>query len=191
VKSRSGHQLEAAPRRLRATLRLTPLTGVDAAEQLDRGAIDVAVARLGALPTHIESTVLLRDPFVVVARRGHPIAGQTLSIEAYAALNHVLVSPRGDTSGALDRILVDFGLRRRIALLVATYLALPVALAASDLVATVPRRTARQIAATAEIEIMPLPIDFSMTVSMAWHRRAATDPAQSWFRSLLIEAAAA
>jgi DNA-binding transcriptional LysR family regulator len=173
----------------RATLRLTPLTGADAAEQLDRSAIDVAVAHLGTLPTHVESMLLLRDPFVVVARRGHPIAGQQLSIEAYAALNHVLVSPRGDTSGALDRILVDFGLRRRIALLVATYLALPVALAASDLVATVPRRTARQIAATAEIEIMPLPIDFSMTVSMAWHRRAASEPAQAWFRSLLIEAA--
>ena len=173
----------------KATLRLTPLTGVGAAEQLDRGAIDVAVAHLGTLPTHVESILLLRDPFVVVARRGHPIAGQTLSIEAYAALNHILVSPRGDTSGALDRILVDFGLRRRIALLVATYLALPVALAASDLVATVPRRTARQIAATAEIEIMPLPIDFSMTVSMAWHRRAASEPAQAWFRSLLVAAA--
>ena len=114
----------------RATLRLTPLTGADAAEQLDRGMIDVAVAHLNALPAHIESIRLLRDPFVVIARRGHPIAGQQLSVEAYAALNHILVSPRGDASGALDRILVDFGLRRRIALLVATYLALPVALAA-------------------------------------------------------------
>jgi DNA-binding transcriptional LysR family regulator len=173
----------------RATLRLTPLTGVNAAEQLDRGAIDVAIAHLGTLPTHIESVLLLRDPFVVIARRGHRAAKHTLSIEAYAALNHILVSPRGDTSGALDRILVDFGLRRRIALFVATYLALPVALAASDLVATVPRRIARQITATAEIEIMPLPIDFSMTVSMAWHRRAANEPAQAWFRSRLIEAA--
>jgi len=36
---------------------------------------------------------------------------------------------------------------------------------------------------------MPLPIDFSMTVSMAWHRRAASEPAQAWFRSLLIAAA--
>ena len=185
-----GRLAEAFARQAaRATLRLKPLTGVDAAEQLDRGAIDVAVARLGTLPTHVESILLLRDPFVVVARRGHPIAGQNLSIEAYAALNHILVSPRGDTSGALDRILVDFGLRRRIALLVATYLALPVALAASDLVATVPSRTARQIAATAEIDIMPLPIDFSTTVSMAWHRRAASEPAQAWFRALLIEAA--
>jgi DNA-binding transcriptional LysR family regulator len=186
-----GRLAEAFARQAaRATLRLTPLTGADAVEQLDGGAIDVAVARLGALPPHVDSIVLLRDPFVVVARRGHPIAGQGLSLEAYAALDHMLVSPRGDTSGALDRILVDFGLRRRVALLVATYLALPVALAASDLVATVPRRTARQIAATADIAIMPLPIDFSMTVSMAWHRRTATEPAQAWFRSLMIAAAA-
>ena len=185
-----GRLAEAfAQQAARATLRLTPLTGADAAEQLDRGAIDVAVAHLGTLPTHVDRMVLLRDPFVVIARRGHPIAGQNLSIETYAALNHILVSPRGDTSGALDRILVDFGLRRRIALLVATYLALPVALAASDLVATVPRRTARQIGASADIEIMPLPIDFSMTVSMAWHRRAASEPAQAWFRARLIEAA--
>ena len=119
-----------------------------------------------------------------------------IDTETKAALNrawaqhHVLVSPRGATSGALDRILIDFGLRRRIALLVATYLAVPAALAGSDLVATVPRRTARQIAMTAEIAIMPLPIDFAMTVSMAWHRRAASDPAQAWFRSLLIDAAA-
>jgi hypothetical protein len=41
----------------------------------------------------------------------------------------------------------------------------------------------------AEIETMPLAIDLSVHVSMAWHRRAASEPAQVWFRSLLIEAA--
>jgi DNA-binding transcriptional LysR family regulator len=133
--------------------------------------------------------MLLRDPFVLVARRGHPLAAQSLSLEAYAALDHVLVSPRGDTSGAVDRALADFRLKRRIALLVATYLALPAVLASSDLVATVPRRTAQQIAAMTAIEIMPLAIDLSVHVSMAWHRRATSEPAQAWFRSLLIEAA--
>jgi DNA-binding transcriptional LysR family regulator len=112
-----------------------------------------------------------------------------MSLETYAAQNHVLVSPRGDTTGALDRILVDFGLKRRIAVLVATYLAVPAALACSDLIATVPRRVAEQIAANATIAITPLPIDFAHTVSMAWHRRAAADPGQSWFRALLADAA--
>jgi DNA-binding transcriptional LysR family regulator len=173
----------------RATLRLLPLNGADAAEELERGAIDVAVAHLRALPNAIESRTLLRDPFVVVVRKAHPLAAAPPSLEAYAAQSHILVSPRGDTAGAIDRVLADFGLRRRISLLVATYLALPAALAASDLVATVPSRTARQIAAMAEIEILPLPVDLTATVSMAWHRRSASEAAQAWFRSLLIDAA--
>ena len=173
-----------------ATLRLLPVTGAETAEQLDRGEIDVAVAHLGRLPPHLDSVLLLRDPFVIVAHKEHPITAAAPSLEAYAAIDHVLVSPRGDTSGALDRLLAEHGLKRRIALLVATYLAIPAALAASNLVATVPRRTAQQIAAIAEVAILPLPIEFSATVSMAWHRRAAGDPAQAWFRTLLTEAAA-
>ncbi len=125
-----------------------------------------------------------------MARSGHPLLATPLSIEEYAALDHLLVSPRGNTTGAIDRMLLDFGLSRRISLLVATYLAVPAALAASDLVATVPQRVARHIAATADMAITPLPIDFAATVSIAWHRRTVSDPAQSWFRSLLIGAAA-
>lgn len=186
----AGHLAEAfsheAPK---ATLRLLPLTGVDAAEQLERGAIDVAVAHLRGMPPPIETTLLFRDPFVVVVRDGHLVTQAPLTLEAYAAQNHVLVSPRGDASGALDRILVDFGLRRRVALLVATYLAVAAVLAASDFVATLPSRAARLIAAHAEIATLPLPVDFSATISMAWHRRAASEPAQAWFRKLLTEAA--
>lgn len=173
----------------RATLRLLPLNGVEAAEQLERGAIDVAVAHLRAMPPAIRMTQLFRDLFVVVARKGHPITETPLTVEAYAAGDHVLVSPRGDARGALDRILVDYDQRRRVALLVATYLAVPAALVASDLIATIPSRAAALIAAHPEIAILPLPVDFSATISMAWHRRTASEPAQAWFRALLTTAA--
>ena len=172
-----------------ATLRLVPASGHEALEQLDRGEIDVAIAHLQHLPSHIDSMLLLRDRFVLVARRGHPIGKRALKVEDYAALNHVLVSPRGATSGAADRVLAEMELSRRISLLVATYLALPAALAQSDLVATVPERTARQLAGAGNLQISPLPLDLSQTVSMAWHRRTASEPAQTWFRSLLTEAA--
>jgi DNA-binding transcriptional LysR family regulator len=176
-----------------ATLRLLSMHGGDAGEQLERGAIDVAVAHLRNLPPTIETTLLFRDPFVVVARKGHPIASPPadgpLTVEAYAAQDHVLVSPRGQSTGALDRFLIDDGQRRRVALLVATYLAVPAALARSDLIATVPSRVATLIAAHAEITTLPLPVDLSATVSMAWHRRSTSEPAQAWFRGLLQEAA--
>ena len=180
----------AAPR---ATLRLLSMHGGDAAEQLERGTIDVAVAHLRQMPPTIETNLLFRDPFVVVCRKGHPIspdiAGTALTIEAYAAQDHVLVSPRGQPVGALDRLLVDYGQRRRVALLVATYLAVPAALANSDLIATVPSRAAALIAAHTAITTLPLPMDHSATVSIAWHRRTTSEPAQAWFRGLLTEAA--
>jgi DNA-binding transcriptional LysR family regulator len=176
----------------RATLRLVPITGAEAPERLDREAVDVAVAhlgaRLGALPQRFATTVLFDDPFVVIARRGHPCLAEPLSVEAYAALGHVLVSPRGDTTGAVDRPLAALGLGRRIRLLVATYLALPAVLEATDLIATVPERTARRIAA-AGFSVTALPLALAVTVSMAWHRRNARTPAHLWFRALLIEAA--
>ena len=58
----------------RATLRLLPLNGADAADQLERGMIDVAVAHLRTVPAAIETRPLLREPFVVVTRKGHPLA---------------------------------------------------------------------------------------------------------------------
>jgi DNA-binding transcriptional LysR family regulator len=172
-----------------ATLRLLSVHGSVAAEQLEHGRIDVAVSHLRTMPPMIETTLLFRDPFLVVARKGHPLTRAPLTVEAYAAQHHLLVSPRGEPSGPLDALLADYGQRRRVALLVATYLAVPAALARSDLIATIPSRTAALIAAHADITTLPLPVDLQATISMAWHRRTTTEPAQAWFRGLLIEAA--
>ena len=58
------------PKRSRARRRTRPcalpLNGSEAAEQLERGTIDVAVAHLRAMPSPIKTALLLRDPFVVV-----------------------------------------------------------------------------------------------------------------------------
>lgn len=187
----AGHLArEFARQAPQATLRLTSVSRADSAQHLDHGDIDVAVARLLKFPPRFHSQALMQDPLVILARRGHPLSGKSVSIETYASLQHVFVTPQGRTGGSVDHFLATMGLQRRISLMLSTYLALPAALAATDLVATVPRRTARQIAITADVEIMALPIDLSTTISMAWHRRTASEPAQIWFRSLLIEAAA-
>jgi DNA-binding transcriptional LysR family regulator len=173
-----------------ATLRILPLPGREAMEQLDRDTVDVAVAFMRRVPPRFESQILLRDRFVLVARSGHPAAAALLDLADYAGLLHVLVSPGGATTGSVDQALAEHGLKRRIALLVSTYLALPSVLCGSDLVATVPERTARQIVGSGGLEISPLPLDLTHTVSMAWHRRNTGAPEQAWFRSLLLAAAA-
>lgn len=173
-----------------ATLRLKSVSRADSTEQLDRGIIDVGIARMMKFPERFHSQALMQDPMVILARRGHPLAGRSLSVETYADLGHVFVTPQGNMGGSVDHFLATLGMKRRIALYLSTNLALPAALAATDLIATVPRRIARQIATMADVEIMALPIDMPTTISMAWHRRTASEAAQVWFRSLLIAAAA-
>ncbi len=175
-----------------ATLRLLRATGADAAARLDAGAADVVLAHMGRLPAQLEARVLYEDGFVLLARRDHPaLGGAPLAREAYAALPHVLVSPTGVAKGAMDAELARRGgLSRRVALVVASYLALPMLLPRSDLVATVPRRTAQCIATLADLAVHEIGFAPPVQVTMAWHRRAERDPAQLWFRALVAAAVA-
>lgn len=168
-----------------ACLRLVPVTATDYAERLDNGGADVALLHLKESPPRFDRRIAFREPMVVLARLGNPWLGEPLTLERYAALPHVLVSPRGATSGGMDQALADHGLSRRIRLYVATYLALPLALARSDLVATVPAFTAARIAAMAGLLVHPLPFARCTDVTMAWHRRTRSDPAQMWFREMI------
>jgi DNA-binding transcriptional LysR family regulator len=71
---------------------------------------------------------------------------------------------------------------------VTTCLAVLAALAGSNLIAAVRSRAAQLIGAHTAIATLPLPVDHAATVSMAWHRRIASEPTQAWFRALLTEA---
>lgn len=172
-----------------ASLRLIPATSTDYEGLLDRGSADVALLHLRDSPVRFERRVAFCDPMVVMARPGNPWLDQPLTLARYAALPHVLVSPRGTVTGGMDEALAQHGLSRRISLFVGTYMALPLALARSDLVATVPAHTARRIADMAGLEIHPLPFARRSEVSMVWHRRCRSDPAQEWFRTLILKPA--
>jgi len=174
----------------RARLRLVTATSADFAARLDAGQIDAALLHLREIPPRLESAVVLRESMVALARRGHRGIGRRLALRDYLALPHVLVSPRGVTAGGIDGMLAERGYTRRVALVVATYLALPLALRRSELIATVPERAARRIAAMADLAIHALPIAAPVEITMAWHRRDSGDSAQRWFRSLLAELAA-
>ena len=168
-----------------ADLRLLETSGPEILQRLDAGSADIVLAHLGAVPPRIEAHLAYRDRFVALTRHRHPGVDLPITLEQYAALPHVLVSPRGVATGGLDRYLAEHGLKRRIALVVSTYLALPLLLAQSDLIAAVPARVAARIAALAKLDIHPLPFAGGVEVGLAWHRRHSTDPAHAWFRALV------
>lgn len=99
------------------------------------------------------------ERYVCVMRGEHPLAHEALSLERYAAHDHLLVLPRGLTAqSAIDVFLASKGLARRVVRTVPSFhLALPVVLQ-SDLITSMPERNARQLGG-ANVVIKEMPVD--------------------------------
>mgnify|MGYP002777740547 FL=1 len=154
------------------------------------GRMDLVYAGVG-LPAPYVTRVLFEEGFVVIARPGHPAFARPPSAEGFAALPQVLVAPRGDGGGGpIDEALARRGLRRRVAVVVTRFAALPAMLAASDLVACVPSRFAAL--AGGAVEAHPLPFDGPrFLMRLGWHRRHEGDPGHRWLRGAALAAAGA
>jgi len=71
------------------------------------------------------------------------------------------------------------------------FCSVPFLVASSDLIATVPRRLALRFSKALNLQILAVP--FAMPpfrLTMLWHQRLDSDPAQAWMRSAILETAA-
>ena len=160
----------------------------DDVAQLRSGAADLLFGVLSYLPSDIRVAPLLHEDFVCVMRRGHPATERNLTLRRYAALDHLLVAPRGAPRGVVDRLLEEKGLERRVSRSVGSFLAAPYLLVESDLVLTVASRIAFPLAETLDLITCPPPLTMrGFDLSLAWHQRKEEDPAHRWLRELVVE----
>ena len=113
-------------------------------------------------------------------------------MQDYLGASHLLVSMSGNPSDAIDDALAALGLHRRITLRLPHGLAAVVALARTDLLATVTRGAARLFAEAARLAVVDLPIEvMSPEFRLVWNRRLHDDPAHVWLRRKLVSIASA
>jgi DNA-binding transcriptional LysR family regulator len=170
-------------------IHIRSMTKVEYIAALDEGAIDLFVGHADQLPPRFNSTKLLEDPLVLMVRRKHPILKGAVSYESLVKWPHVLVSPSGDAQGVVDEYLSRENKRRCIALSVATYLALPLALEQSDLMASVPEQLSSHIYKGKELITTALPFRHVVRSTMVWHGRSNKDPAHAWLRRTMLDSA--
>lgn len=158
-------------------------------ELLANGAIDLAVGYFPEAEGDIEASPLYRESFVCLF---DPVAcgvNAPLSLDDYTRLPHVLVSLRGEPFGHFDGKLRELGRARTVAYTTPHFLAVPFLLHGFRAVAAVPRGLAENCADAADLAVCPVPLaSEGYTVSMAWHRRAGSDPAHRWLRTVFAEA---
>ncbi len=163
----------------------------DVSEALRNGDADLAIGAFADLPPDVAAAPLLEDEFVCLLRAGHPALRGRLTKRRFLALEHVLVAPRGEPVGVVDRLLAERGETRRVARTVSGFLVAPALVASTDYVVTISRRVAERVADVHGLAVRKAPIaPEGFTIRLAWHRRADGDPAHRWLRERLLALAA-
>ncbi|HEX2116030.1 MAG TPA: LysR family transcriptional regulator [Alphaproteobacteria bacterium] len=175
-------------------IRVRPL-GPGLAEALAAGQLDTVLAggeveQILALDRGLMRSLICSEPFLCIARKGHPaLAKKGLDLETYLSLPHVLVSTAGRDSGMVDAVLAKRRRQRRVGATVAHFVGAPHMVAASDMIATVPRAIAEYGARILPIEIHTPPLHLPRgDAYLWWHQRFHNDPGHRWWRKALLDA---
>ena len=156
----------------------------DALAMLDAGEVDVSVSvPPQAAPGRIFTHPAFEERFVCVVRRDHPCVGESLSLDTFLTLQHLLVSPEGDRFGHTDTMLAERGLKRDLSVTVTQMYAAPPVIASSDLIATLMLGVVEASGWADRLRVLDPPIPLApCSYVMAWHRRNDVHPAQRWLR---------
>ena len=184
-------------------LRVVPLTTRDPRHLLESGSADLAIghfpgvlAELGA--QHLADTTrpfeherLYSGHYVVVMRRGHPLAHSPLSLDTYCAARHLLVSFSGRAFGFVDEALNSVSRQRRVVLTVNQFFTAGRVVAGTDLLTVLPRHFIESTGMADELVWQELPLDVpTVHVDALWHRALGHSPAHRWLREALGRASA-
>lgn len=184
------------------SLRVVPLTTRDPRSLLSEGGADLAIGYFPAVladltglaqagqAVNFEHQRLYAGEYVCVMRQGHPLADQPMTLDAYCAARHLLVSFSGRPYGFVDEALASIGQQRRIVLTVNQFFTAGQVVVSTDLLTVLPRHFVPTTGMGDQIVMCDLPLHVPpVHVEAVWHRRHQHDRAHQWLRAQLLEVA--
>lgn len=168
-------------------LSVLPLGRRMAMEALGEGRADLALGYVWDVPEAISSEKLYEESYLVAGRPKLLPRAPRLTLAAYCAADHVLVSPAGDLRGVVDQRLEALGRRRHVVLGLPSFLPALAAVSASDALVTLPARVAKAFAPGFGLVTARPPVELrSFPVSVFWHRRNDADSRIIWVRKQIL-----
>jgi len=151
---------------------------------LDDAEVDLVISSIMPQDSAVRSSHLFETCFVCAMRHDHPLAGKELSIEEFAAADHLLVSLSGDSFGITDRVLHQHNLTRRVAMTVNNFSSAAPLLIDTDLISVLPSGAIYKDVESGKLTVTLCPIDIPKSaISMLWHKRQDNDSGLSWLRT--------
>lgn len=184
------------------SLRVLPLNTRDPRRLLENPELDAAigyfpVAMAAITERSMQEAVapsvgferLYDGRYVCVMRRDHPLARGELTLAAYLAAKHLLVSFSGRPFGFVDQALAAIKCKRRVVVTVNQFFTAGQVVAHSDLLTVLPEHFVPSTGIASDLAIRPLPFHVPMVhVHMLWHRRQEGREAHRWLREQVLSA---
>lgn len=172
----------------RCQIVFSPETEDSVGDALRRGTIDLYIGATEDLPPEIKKQTLFQTKFEGVVRAGHPILEQEITPQTLIAYDHISVSRKGRALGPIDAILAkEYGLERRIALVVPDHYAMIEIMRETDMILPLPDIVTRRLpleAIGARTFAFPFPLP-ELVSFQAWHPRLDKDPVHRWLRKTI------
>ena len=186
----------------RVTLRVVPLTTRDPRSMLDEEACDLAVGYFPSMLADLTARTQSGEPqpffhqrlftgeYVCVMRKDHPLAQGPLTIDAFCAARHMLVSFSGRPFGFVDEALATLGRERFVVLTVNQFFTAARVVANANLLTVLPLHFLKVTGFADQLVFRPLPFEVSpVLVDAVWHRRNQQRSSHVWLREVVQRAA--
>jgi DNA-binding transcriptional LysR family regulator len=150
---------------------------------MEAGAVDLAVGFLPDLKTGFYQQRIFAQSYLCMLREGHPLVGATISLKAFREARHAVVAAQGTGHGIVEAMFERAGIEPDVLVRLPHFLSVPMVVAGTDLVATVPQRLGEAFTKILPVKLMPHPLRIpAFQVNQYWHRRFHRDPANQWLR---------
>ncbi|MBF7015306.1 LysR family transcriptional regulator (plasmid) [Novosphingobium resinovorum] len=171
------------------TLQSRSISPEELQQAMANGSVDLA---LGYFPdlngANFLTQKLFDHPFTCIARADHPVAAPDWSLDTFLSLGHIVVAQRGRSQELIEERLADLGLTRRVQLQSPHFISVPLLVANSDLISTLPAAVGAIFATMARLRLIAPPLCSPMiSIQQFWHRRVHTDPGNAWLRKLITK----
>ena len=110
-----------------------------------------------------------------------------LSIDQYLKVKHLRVAPMDAPLHPIDRVLSQLNFEREISVRIDLITLAPLVIKNTDLVLTLPSKTAQRMAKNYNFSIAELPIDLEKRqTKMIWHKELTNHPTFDWIKQQIL-----
>lgn len=179
-----NHLQQTAPGLVVEAEKISP----DSRRRLESGEVDLAVGFTPDLEAGFYQQALFAQDFVCLASKDHPRVRTKLSLRAFSAEGHIVVSTSGTGHSIVDKVLARHKTARRVVLRVPSFLGVARIVAQTEFLVIVPRLLGMALASQERVQLLepPMPLP-SYKVKQHWHERFNADAGSMWLRKTMFD----